>query len=170
MSEADAAAAVDAYIALGGNQGPVRETLERAIEALSRLPETRLARRSAFYRTPAWGLADQPDFINAVVQLETRLAPEALLEAMLGIERGLGRERDADGLRWGPRGVDLDLLLHDDAVMDTPGLGLPHPRLHERAFVLVPLAEIAPWVLVPRRGRARDLLATVDVSGIEAIP
>lgn len=167
MSPADA---VGAFVALGGNQGPVRETLGRAIEALSGLPDTALGPCSAIYRTPAWGLADQPDFLNAVVRLDTRLAPDALMAALLRIEQGLGRLRGGEGPRWGPRCIDLDLLLYGDLVLEAPGLSLPHPRLHERAFVLVPLAEIAPWQPVPGRGRVRDLLATVDVSGIEAIP
>ena len=129
-----------------------------------------MLRRSARYRTPAWGRTDQPDFINAVAAVRTTLAPQALLDGLLAIERRFGRERAATDARWGPRVLDMDLLLHGDAVLDTPWLTLPHPRLHERAFVLVPLAEIAPALLVPGSGRVDALRAAVDATGIEAIP
>ena len=118
----------------------------------------------AFYASdPAW----DGRFVAAV---RTTLAPQALLDGLLAIERRFGRERAATDARWGPRVLDLDLLLHGDAVLDTPGLTLPHPRLHERAFVLVPLAEIAPALLVPGAGRVDALRAAVDATGIEAIP
>ncbi|WP_339830343.1 2-amino-4-hydroxy-6-hydroxymethyldihydropteridine diphosphokinase, partial [uncultured Arenimonas sp.] len=158
------------WVAIGGNQGQVRATLEAAIEAIDALPGTRVLQRSSLYRTPAWGRTDQPDFINGVLAVETTLAAPDLLANLLGIERRFGRLRDEDAGRWGPRTLDLDLLLHDDQVLELPGLSLPHPRLHERAFVLVPLAEIAPGLVVPGRGRVDGLLAKVDASGIEAIP
>lgn len=161
---------VPAWVAIGGNQGQVRATLEAAIEAIDALPGTRVLQRSSLYRTPAWGRTDQPDFINGVLAVETTLAAPDLLANLLGIERRFGRLRDEDAGRWGPRTLDLDLLLHDDQVLELPGLSLPHPRLHERAFVLVPLAEIAPGLVVPGRGRVDGLLAKVDASGIEAIP
>lgn len=164
------AAPVPAWVAIGGNQGQVRATLEAAIEAIDALPGTRVLQRSSLYRTPAWGRTDQPDFINGVLAVETTLAAPDLLANLLGIERRFGRLRDEDAGRWGPRTLDLDLLLHDDQVLELPGLSLPHPRLHERAFVLVPLAEIAPGLVVPGRGRVDGLLAKVDASGIEAIP
>ena len=161
---------VPAWVAIGGNQGQVRATLEAAIEAIDALPGTRVLQRSSLYRTPAWGRTDQPDFINGVLAVETTLAAPDLLANLLGIERRFGRLRDEDAGRWGPRTLDLDLLLHDDQVLELPGLSLPHPRLHERAFVLVPLAEIAPCLVVPGRGRVDGLLAKVEASGIEAIP
>lgn len=161
---------VPAWVAIGGNQGQVRATLEAAIEAIDALPGTRVLQRSSLYRTPAWGRTDQPDFINGVLAVETTLAAPDLLANLLGIERRFGRLRDEDAGRWGPRTLDLDLLLHDDQVLELPGLSLPHPRLHERAFVLVPLAEIAPGLVVPGWGRVDGLLAKVDASGIEAIP
>ena len=164
------AAPVPAWVAIGGNQGQVRATLEAAIEAIDALPGTRVLQRSSLYRTPAWGRTDQPDFINGVLAVETTLAAPDLLANLLGIERRFGRLRDEDAGRWGPRTLDLDLLLHDDQVLELPGLSLPHPRLHERAFVLVPLAEIAPGLVVPGRGRVDGLLAKVEASGIEAIP
>ena len=111
--------------------------------------------QSGFYRTPAWGRTDQPDFINAVVELRTRTAPRALLELLLEIEQRFGRVRNAAD-RWGPRALDLDLLVYGDEVIDEPGLSVPHPHLHERAFVLVPLAEIAPTLVIPGRGDVKD--------------
>ena len=164
------AAPVPAWVAIGGNQGPVRTTLDAAVEAMGELPGTRVLQRSSLYRTPAWGRTDQPDFINGVIALETTLDAPGLLAALLGIERRFGRLRDGEAGRWGPRTLDLDLLLHGDQVLELPGLSLPHPRLHERAFVLVPLAEIAPGLVVPGRGRVDGLLAKVDASGIQAIP
>ena len=161
---------VPAWVAIGGNQGQVRATLEAAIEAIDALPGTRVLQRSSLYRTPAWGRTDQPDFINGVLAVETTLAAPDLLANLLGIERRFGRLRDEDAGRWGPRTLDLDLLLYDEQVLELPGLSLPHPRLHERAFVLVPLAEIAPGLVVPGWGRVDGLLAKVDASGIEAIP
>jgi 2-amino-4-hydroxy-6-hydroxymethyldihydropteridine diphosphokinase len=159
---------VVAFVGLGGNLGEVAATLRTATDALSRLPGTRLLRASGLYRTPAWGLEQQPDFINGVVALETRLDPRELLDELLRIERESGRERDG-GPRWGPRTLDLDLLLHGDAVVDQPGLRLPHPHLHERAFALVPLLEIAADILIPGQGSARDALSRLETSAIEAL-
>ena len=157
-----------AYVGLGGNLGEVAATLRAATSALARLPGTRLLRASRLYRTPAWGLEQQPDFINGVVALETRLAPRELLDALLRIEREFGREREG-GPRWGPRTLDLDLLLHGEVVVEQDGLRLPHPHLHERAFVLVPLLEIAADILIPGRGLARDALSRLDSASIEAM-
>jgi 2-amino-4-hydroxy-6-hydroxymethyldihydropteridine diphosphokinase len=159
-------AAVIAAVGLGGNVGDVRGALASAIAALGELPGTRLLRASQCYRTPAWGVEAQPDFINAAAMLETTLTPRALLAALLEIERGHGRTRAEDGSRWGPRTLDLDLLVHGQARIDEPGLVVPHPHLHVRAFVLVPLAEIAPGLDVPGRGCVRELLHAVDVSGV----
>ena len=155
-----------AWVGLGGNVGDPVATVRAGIEALSRLPETRLLRASRLYRTPAWGFRDQDDFINAVVLLETALAPRALLEHLLGIERAFGRERRE---RWGPRILDLDLLLHGDSLIDEPGLHVPHPHLHERAFALLPLLDVSPDATIPRHGLARDALSALACEGIEAV-
>lgn len=159
-------ASVRACIGLGGNLGDVAAALRSALAGLDALPDTRLLKASGFHRTPAWGVQEQPDFINAAAVLETGLAPRALLDALLRIERGHGRMRAADDGRWGPRTLDLDLLLYGDQVIDEPGLVVPHPHMHARAFVLVPLAEVAPDAVVPGRGRVDVLLAAVDASGI----
>lgn len=166
MSEASAVAAC---VGMGGNVGDVAGAIGRALDALECLPDTRLLRVSRLYRTPAWGIAEQPDFINAAAALATRLPAAALLDALLAIERAEGRDRSTSMRRWGPRVLDLDLLLHGEAEISQSGLQVPHPRLHERAFVLVPLAEIVPDARVPGRGRVIDLLAAVDASRIVAI-
>lgn len=166
----NAGAPVRAFVAFGGNEGEVQANLLAAIDALGRLPGTSVRRRSSFYRTPAWGRTDQPDFLNGVVELRTELGASELMQALLAVEARFGRVRGEGAERWGPRTVDLDLLVYGDEVRDDPGLTLPHPRLHERAFVLVPLAEIAPGLAVPGRGRVDQLLAAVDASGIQAIP
>ena len=157
-----------ALVGLGGNLGDAAATLRQAFQELDALPSTRLLRASRLYRSRAWGRTDQPDFINAVAMLETTLGARELLDAMLGIEHGAGRERHPDE-RWGPRTLDLDLLLYGDAVMDEPGLHVPHPHLHERAFALVPLVEIAPDAMIPGIGAARTALAAMEPSGIEAL-
>ncbi|MFY2764489.1 2-amino-4-hydroxy-6-hydroxymethyldihydropteridine diphosphokinase [Arenimonas sp. MALMAid1274] len=162
-------APIRAYVAVGGNDGDVETNLTEALWAVDALPQTTIRAQSAFYRTPAWGRTDQPDFLNAVVELQTRMTAPVLLESLLAIETRFGRVRSQQD-RWGPRTVDLDLLLYGDEVMDEPGLTLPHPRMHERAFVLVPLAEIAPRLVVPGRGDVATLLAAVATDGIEAIP
>lgn len=167
MSEPDRP--VRAYVGLGGNVGFAEETLRAAIRAFDALPSTRLVRASRLYCTPAWGRVEQPDFVNAVAAIDTALAPRELLDALLGVERAHGRERDADAQRWGPRTLDLDLLLYGDAVIDEPGLHVPHPHLHERAFVLVPLCEIAPEVVIPGIGRAQAALDALGSEGIEAL-
>ena len=158
-----------AAVGLGANLGAAACTLEQAFAELGRLPRSRLLRASRLYRTRAWGRTDQPDFINAVALVETELAAPDLLQALLAIERGFGRERPA-GERWGPRTLDLDLLLFGDAVIDQPGLRVPHPHLHERAFALLPLAEIAPELRIPGRGSVAALAAGVAADGIEALP
>jgi 2-amino-4-hydroxy-6-hydroxymethyldihydropteridine diphosphokinase len=155
-----------AFVALGSNLDQPQRQVRDALAALDRIPATRVARASRLYRTPPWGRTDQPDFVNAVAQLESALAPEALLAELQRIEREAGRARRE---RWGPRVLDLDLLWHADGARDLDGLRLPHPHLHERAFVLLPLAELAPDLELPARGRVRDLLAEVDCSGIEAL-
>ena len=159
---------MQAWIGLGGNLGDAIATLHAALQELDGLPQTRLVRASKFYRTPAWGVAEQPDFINAVALLDTRLSPRDLLDALLDIERAFGRERNRSE-RWGPRVLDLDLLLYDSAVIDEPGLCVPHPHLHERAFALLPLVEITPDAFIPGIGPARDALRTLDSSAIEDV-
>ncbi|MET0289249.1 MAG: 2-amino-4-hydroxy-6-hydroxymethyldihydropteridine diphosphokinase [Pseudoxanthomonas sp.] len=154
-----------AYVGLGGNVGDSRATLLAALASIGILPQTRLRARSALYRTPAWGLEAQPDFLNAVVQVETGLSPEALLEGLLGIERRFGRDR-AEEVRWGPRTLDLDLLLYGEHVLALPALEVPHPRLAGRAFALVPLLEIAPEVSIPGVGLARDALSRLPMPDI----
>lgn len=159
-----------AYVGLGGNLGDVETTLQAAFVALDQVTDTRMLRASRLYRTPAWGNTDQPDFINAAALLETGLAARSLLAALLAVEHALGRDRAADGSdRWGPRTLDLDLLLYDDAVIDQPGLRVPHPYLHQRVFALLPLVEIAPDAIIPGHGSARAALAALDTTGVEAL-
>ena len=149
-------------VGLGSNLGDPRAQVERASRALASLPKTRLMQSSRLYRSAPWGRADQPEFVNAVVALQTELTPRELLEALLAIERAAGRARDAT--RWGPRVLDLDILVFGDRLIDEPGLHVPHPHLHERAFVLLPLAEIAPHLIVPGHGRVDDLARRIDAS------
>ena len=148
------------YVALGANVGDPQAQIDSAIAALDALAGTRVVRRSHAYRSPAWGPIPQDDYVNAVIELETVLDPEALLAELFAIERHLGRDRS--GPRYAPRRIDLDLLAHGDATVDAPGLRVPHPHLHERAFVLVPFAEIAPEYVVPGRGAVHDLLGRLD--------
>lgn len=157
---------VHACIGLGANLGRPVASLLQATDELSALADTRLLARSRFYRTPAWGRLDQPDFINAAALLATRLEPQVLLEALLRIERDAGRQREP-GSRWGPRVLDLDLLLYDGRVLDLPGLRVPHPHLHERAFALVPLAEIAAAEPFPGHGSVGEALLGLDAHGVE---
>ena len=161
-------APIRAYVGLGGNVGDVETTLVDALMALDMIPQTTQRAHSRFYRNPAWGKTDQPDFLNAVAELQTRLTPRVLLEQLLAIEERFGRVR-SEGEKWGPRELDLDLLVYGEESLDEPGLHLPHPHLHERAFVLVPLAEIAADLVIPGRGKVSDLLAAVDSSAIEAL-
>ena len=159
-----------AGVGLGANLGDAAGTVRAALERLDALPGTRLLRASRLYRTPAWGNTVQPDFVNAAAALETTLGARDLLDALLMIEREFGRVRAGDGSdRWGARTLDLDLLLYGEETIDEPGLHVPHPHLHERAFALVPLVEVLPDALVPGRGRARDLLAAMVTGDIEAI-
>ncbi len=158
---------VTAYIGLGANLGEPRQQLTEALTAMSGLPETRLAGHSSFYRTsPVGNTADQPEFLNAVAALDTRLAPGVLLEGLLGIERRQGRERPYVNA---PRTLDLDLLLFGDERIARPGLTVPHPRMHERAFVLTPLLELAPGARIPGKGPAADCLARCAGQFVERI-
>lgn len=159
-----------ACIGLGANLGDAAATLRAAQQALGTLPGTTLLAASGLYRSPAWGRTDQPDFVNAAVMVDTTLAARQLLDHLLAIERRFGRTRAADGSdRWGARTLDLDLLLYGDAVIDEPGLRVPHPHLHERAFALVPLLEIAPLAVIPGQGLARELPAAMAGGDIEAL-
>ena len=144
-----------AYVALGSNLQEPRVQLARARDALAEIPNTQLSCASADYRSAPLGPQDQPDYVNAVVALRTTRDAEALLAAMQRIEEDQGRRRD---VRWGPRTLDLDLLLYDDLVQQSPRLTLPHPEMHRRAFVLVPLAEIAPLLTIPGQGPLADLI------------
>jgi 2-amino-4-hydroxy-6-hydroxymethyldihydropteridine diphosphokinase len=157
-----------ALIALGGNVGDVRSRFAGAIDAICRQTQAMLTARSSDYETPPWGGVEQPSFINACIAIETGLAPHALLATLLDIERMFGRDR-ARETRWGPRTLDLDLIAYDDVAIDTPELTLPHPRLFERAFVLVPLAEIAPDRVIAGRS-VREALDRVPRDGIVRLP
>ena len=156
-------------VGLGANLGDAAGTLRAAIETLACLPGTRLLRASRLYRTPAWGVTAQPDFINAVALLDTGLSARELLDALLDIERAGGRMR-IDGERWGPRTLDLDVLLYGDAIIDEPGLRVPHPHLHERAFALLPLLDAWPDAVIPGIGPARECAAAMAADGIEPLP
>lgn len=156
-----------AYVAFGANLGEPLAAHGQALAELAALPGTRVSAQSSCYRTAPVGVAgEQPDYINAVIELETTLSPRALLEALLTIERAGGRTRTG---HRAPRTMDLDLLLHGDTVIDAPDLTLPHPRMHERAFVLRPLAEIAPHLIIPGRGPVAALLANVAGQSIRRL-
>lgn len=157
-----------AYVALGSNLGDPRQQVLDALDALARLPGTRVLARSCLYRTPPWGVLEQPPFVNAVALLETDLSPHALLDALLAIEHSAGRTRDAG--RWGPRTLDLDLLHMPGVCLDDARLTLPHPRMAERAFVLLPLHDLDPTLELPGQGRVDRLLEQVDRAGCEVLP
>lgn len=156
-----------AVIALGSNLDQPVQQVEAALQAIADLPGVRLLARSSCYRTAPVGYADQPDFINAVCQVETTLSPQDLLTALLQVEQAFGRVRT---FRNAPRVLDLDLLLVAGVRLDTEFLTLPHPRMHERAFVMLPLAEMAPDTLVGGHGRAADIAATLDATGVQRLP
>lgn len=157
---------VTAYVALGSNLDDPAAQLRRGLDALAALPDTVLVRSSSFYRSAPVGYADQPDFVNAVAELRTALAPRALLDALLEIERRHGRVRDFPNA---PRTLDLDIVAYGALTVSEPGLAIPHPRLHERAFVVVPLEEIAPDALLPGLGTARELAARVERSSVQRL-
>ena len=149
--------ATEAFVGLGANLGEPEAQVRRALAALAELPGTRLLAASSLYRSAPVGVVAQLDFINAVAAVETALTARALLDALLAEEKRFGRTREFPNA---PRTLDLDLLLYGYRVIDEPGLVVPHPRMHERAFVLAPLAEIAPDIAIPGKGRAAALLAT----------
>ncbi len=158
----------EAYVALGGNVGDSRAILDRAIAMLCDGDKVRLTARSSDYRTPPWGFKYQPPFVNLCIAVETSLEPRALLARAQDVERKLGRDR-AHEKRNGPRTADIDILAYDDIAMDTPNLTLPHPRLFERAFVLVPLKEIAGDRIIAGR-KISEALAGLDTAEIEKLP
>lgn len=155
-------------MALGGNVGDSRAVLDRAVALLCDGTDIRLTARSSDYRTPPWGVTDQAAFINLCIAVETRLAPHALLDRAHAIERALGRDR-AREQRWGPRTADIDIIAYDGLTLADDTLTLPHPRLFERAFVLVPLAEIAGDRVIAGR-RVSDAAKAIDSGGIERLP
>ena len=157
-----------ALIALGGNVGDVRTTFQKAIAHICGMTQGALRARSSDYATPPWGDEQQARFINACIEIETSLDPHALLFVLQKVEKKFGRDR-AKERRWGPRTLDLDLIAYDDASLQTPELTLPHPRLFERAFVLVPLAEIAPDRSIGGRS-VREALADLKAEGIDRLP
>jgi 2-amino-4-hydroxy-6-hydroxymethyldihydropteridine diphosphokinase len=158
-----------AYIGLGSNlNDPVRQ-LCRAVSALQTLPESQLIQCSSLYASAPIGNTDQPDFINAVCELETGLPPERLMQVLLDIEAGQGRDR-SDGKMGGPRTLDLDLLVYGQIQQTTARVVLPHPRLHQRAFVLYPLSEIASQLIIPGWGSVTDLLENCKGQQIERLP
>ncbi len=155
-----------AYVGLGSNLGDRAAYLLLGLSALSRLPKTHLLRLSPVYETDPVG-PPQPPYLNMVAELETELSPKGLLAEMLRIEKALGRERRE---RWGPRTLDLDLLLYGDLVLEEEGLSVPHPRLHERAFVLVPLLDLLPEGRHPLLGQSfAELLASLDASSVRPL-
>ncbi len=155
-----------AYIALGSNLQQPHRQLHLGFAALSGLPQTQLIAQSSLYGSAPVGYLNQPDFVNAVAAIRTALTPRALLDALLDIERSQGRER---AFANAPRTLDLDIALYGERSINEPGLTVPHPRMHQRAFVMVPLAEIAPDALVPGHGRVRDLLGGVDTHSVSVL-
>lgn len=157
---------VEAYLGLGSNLGDREAMLRSAVAALSAADDVAVAAISPVYETPPWGPVPQGPYLNACVTVETRLSPRALLDLCLAIERRHGRER---AVRWGPRTLDIDILDYGGQHLDEPGLALPHPRLSERAFVLVPLADIAPDLVIEGRTVAA-WRAAIDADGVTARP
>ena len=156
------------FIGLGGNLGDVPSTLKQAIACISELHGVAYVAHSGFYRTPPWGGVEQPDYINAVLELDTKLEPQELLDRLLDVERQHGRKR-ADELHWGPRTLDCDILLFGDRVLHGGSLSIPHPRMAERAFVLVPLAELDGNLTVPGLGSVCSLLERLAPQPIHPI-
>jgi 2-amino-4-hydroxy-6-hydroxymethyldihydropteridine diphosphokinase len=157
-----------AWLALGGNVGDSRGILDRAVELLCDGCDVKLLARSSDYKTPPWGFQHQPPFINLCIAVDTTLSPGDLLARAQAVELQLGRDR-AHEKRWGPRTADIDIVAYDGVALDDLGLTLPHPRLFERAFVLLPLAEIAPDLVIGGRA-VREAAASVDAAGVEKLP
>jgi 2-amino-4-hydroxy-6-hydroxymethyldihydropteridine diphosphokinase len=148
-----------AYVGLGANIGPREVTLLRAVDLLAAEDGIEVLELSELRQTAPVGVVDQPEFLNGALAVETSLAPRDLLDVLLRVERELGRVREE---RWGPRTIDLDLLVYGDETVDEPGLRVPHPRLHERRFALEPLAELEPELAIPGHGKVSDLLAAIE--------
>lgn len=157
--------AEEVLIGLGGNIGDPLSAMRSALMALDQDPSCRVERVSSVWKTPPWGVTDQPDFLNACAAVSTRLEPRAFLELCLSVEKNLKRVRDQ---RWGPRSIDIDVLFFGDRIISEEGLNIPHPRIADRAFVLMPLAEIAPDVKIAGTGFAH-LAAMADVSGMSRL-
>jgi 2-amino-4-hydroxy-6-hydroxymethyldihydropteridine diphosphokinase len=158
----------EAWLGLGGNVGDSRAILDRAVTQLCDGKDVTLIARSSDYKTPPWGFKYQPPFVNLCIAVETALSPRDLLARAQEVERALGRDR-AHEKRWGPRTADIDIIAYDDLIIDELGLTVPHPRLFERAFVLMPLAEIAPDLVIGGKN-VRQALAGVDPAGVERLP
>lgn len=158
----------EAFLGLGGNIGDSRGILDRAVAMLCDGTEIRLLARSSDYLTPPWGMKYQAPFINLCIAVDTTLTPHQLLARAQEVERRLGRDRLVEK-RWGPRTADIDILAYDDLTLNDPELILPHPRMFERGFVLMPLAEIAPDAVIGGR-RVQDALGEVDTAGITRLP
>ncbi len=156
-----------AWIGLGGNQGDREALLAEAVRQVAAADGVKVVKQSSIYETEPWGEPDQPPFLNAVIEVLTTQPPGDLLDRLLAIEAGLGRRRN--GKRWGPRPIDLDLLVYAGLQICSPALEVPHPRLAQRAFVLVPLAEIAPGLEVPGQGLVEQLLSAVDVRTVRQV-
>lgn len=156
-----------AFIGLGSNMVNPSSQVRQAMQLIDQLPETRVLARSSLYRSAPVGYLEQPDFINAVVQVETALAPNALLQALLALEQQQGRTRE---FLNSPRTLDLDVLLYDDLQHHEHGLTVPHPQMHKRAFVLLPLLEIAPECLIPGVGSARQAMGQCGDQQLERLP
>jgi len=154
---------VRAHVGVGANLGERERTIRRAIEMLAAQPGIELVGVSRLRETEPWGPVEQPPYLNGAVALDTQLGPRDLLDVLLDVEGSLGRDRSTE-VRFGPRTIDLDLLVHGEIVLDELGLTLPHPRLHERRFALEPLADLDPQLVVPGRGTVSELLAGLDAS------
>lgn len=170
MSQAVAAGAgkhgIEVFLGLGSNQKQPLQQIGRAFSALQALPKSKDARCSPLYHSPPMGPQEQPDYVNAVVRMVTRLAPHLLLREMQAIERAQGRVR---GVRWGPRTLDIDLLVYGDLVLDTSDLQVPHPGITQRAFVLFPLFDISPDLNIPGLGKVSELIRCVNAKEVEKI-
>ncbi len=160
------AASARALVGLGSNVGDRRASLAHAVSLLRGAPSVRVVALSALYETPPWGYTAQAPFLNAVLSLDTALGPRQLLVALKSFEARIGRRRT---FRWGPRVIDLDLLAYDDLTLDRPGLSLPHPAIPDRAFVLVPLADVDPGYRSPDGRAIPELLASLDLGAIRRV-
>jgi 2-amino-4-hydroxy-6-hydroxymethyldihydropteridine diphosphokinase len=158
---------MSAWVGLGGNRGDTGALVHSALSLLNEGGEISRLHASRLYRSSPWGVTSQPDFTNAVVEFETKLGPGALLDFLLHIEKKLGRERN--GQRWGPRVIDLDLLTYEDLILKSEVLELPHPRMHLRAFVLVPILELDPDFVIPGVGKAEKCLARLARREVESV-